>query len=83
MAHDSCIFSGMDGRQKATIFKIVIELIKENELQYFINIGQNSLEEILNQGILTETEKDFVKDNIILELYDKHSSNWLFGESFD
>ncbi len=82
MAHDGCIFSEMDGRQKAMIFKIVIELIKENDLQYFINIGEDSLKMVLEQNILTEQEKEFIRKNIILELYDKEPEHRLFGEAF-
>lgn len=82
MAHDGCIFSEMDGRQKAMIFKIIIELIKENDLQYFINIGEDSLKIVLEQNILTEQEKEFIRKNIILELYDREPEHRLFGEAF-
>lgn len=82
MAHDGCIFSEMDGRQKAMIFKTIIELIKENNLQYFINIGKDSLEMVLEQKILTEEEKEFINKHIILELYDKEPEYRLFGEAF-
>jgi uncharacterized protein YydD (DUF2326 family) len=83
MAHDGYIFSEMDPRQKTMIFKIILELIKDNDLQYFINIGENSLKEILNQDILTDQEKEQIKKNIILELYDKDPKNWLFGQEFN
>jgi uncharacterized protein YydD (DUF2326 family) len=83
LAHDGYIFSEMDSRQKAMIFKIIIELINENDLQYFINIGENSLKEILEQDILTDDEKKFVEEQIILALYDKDPKNWLFGEEFN
>ena len=83
LAHDGFIFSEMDGRQKAMIFKVIIELIKKNNLQYFINIGQDSLEMILKQDILTNEEKEFIKKHIILELYDKEPEYRLFGEAFN
>ena len=86
LAHDGCIFSEMDRRQKSMIFKIVLELIEKNNLQYFINIGQNSLMEILDEenviGILTKKEKQIIKNSIRLELYDKNPENWLLGENF-
>ncbi|HFS67647.1 MAG TPA: DUF2326 domain-containing protein [Bacteroidetes bacterium] len=82
MAHDGCIFSEMDGRQKAMIFKTIIELIKENDLQYFINIGEDSLQMVLKQDILTDEEKEFIKEHIILELYDTAPEHRLFGEAF-
>lgn len=87
MAHDGCIFSEMDSRQKSTILKIVLELTANNGFQYFLNIGQNTLNEILDVkneiNILSDKEKQRIKDSIILELYDENPENWLFGEKFD
>jgi uncharacterized protein YydD (DUF2326 family) len=87
LAHDGCIFSEMDPRQKSTIFKVVLELIKKYDLQYFVNIGDNSLNEILDFDndieILTDNEKDLIKKSVRLELFDKDPKDWLFGVSFD
>lgn len=86
IAHDGCIFSEMDSRQKSMIFKVAIENIQTSNLQYFVNIGQASLDEILDAdnkiGILTPEEKAEIEESIILKLYDKNPSQWLFGESF-
>lgn len=86
MAHDGCIFSEMDSRQKSTILKIILELTANNDFQYFLNIGQNTLNEILDVGneidILSCEEKNRIKKSVILELYDKNPENWLFGEEF-
>jgi len=87
LAHDGCIFSEMDPRQKTTIFKVILELVKDDNFQYFLNIGENTLNEILDDSnsinILTEVEKEAIKKSIILTLSDKEDKNWLFGESFD
>ena len=83
LAHDGYIFSEMDPRQKSMIFKTIIDLIDKNDLQYFTNIGENSLNEILAQDVLSDKEKTFIKKNTILELYDKDPKNWLFGEDFN
>jgi len=87
LAHDGCIFSEMDPRQKSTIFKVILGLIKDNEFQYFLNIGDSTLKEILDEDneikILTKSEREIIKNNIILELSDDKPENWLFGESFD
>lgn len=83
MAHDGYIFSEMDPRQKATIFKVILELIENNDLQYFINIGENSLNEVLEQKVLTDKEKEQISKSIILELYDKNPKNWFFGQEFN
>ena len=73
----------MDPRQKATIFKVILELIQNYDLQYFINIGESSLEEVLEQKILKDSEKEQISKSIILELYDKDPKNWLFGQEFN
>ncbi|MCD4795221.1 MAG: DUF2326 domain-containing protein [Bacteroidales bacterium] len=87
IAHDGCIFSEMDPRQKSTIFKVILELIKDENFQYFLNIGENTLKEILDKNnqikILTQEEKEIIKQSIRLELSDKEPKYWLFGESFD
>lgn len=86
IAHDGCIFSEMDPRQKSVIFKVALDYIKRNDLQYFINIGQSSLEQVLDRqskiNILTEEEKLEVKKGVRLELYDQDPSSWLFGRRF-
>ncbi len=87
LAHDGCIFSEMDRRQKSTIFKIILELTKGDNFQYFLNIGDNTLNEILDENneinILSEDEKEIIKNSIRLTLSDKDEKNWLFGESFN
>lgn len=87
LAHDGCIFSEMDPRQKSTIFKVLLETSKENDFQYFVNIVDNSLNEILDFenkiNILDDSEKDIIKDSIRLKLTDKTSEDWLFGVGFD
>ncbi|TVT33128.1 DUF2326 domain-containing protein [Marinobacter vinifirmus] len=86
LAHDGCIFSEMDPRQKSMIFKVVIEKVREQGLQYFINVGESSLQEVLDKDnqidILDPTEKDLVEESIVLELFDKDPKNWLFGTQF-
>lgn len=51
----------MDKRQKTMIFKLIIELVQNNSLQYFINVGDSTLNEILDKdskiNILTDEEK--------------------------
>ena len=87
LAHDGCLFSEMDRRQKSTIFKVILELIKDKEFQYFLNIGDNTLNEILDENneikILSDEEKEIIRNSIRLTLSDNEEKNWLFGESFD
>ncbi len=83
LAHDGCIFSEVDPRQQATIFKVIIELLEKHDFQYFINIGDSSLKKILEADILTEQEKEIINNSIRLKLSDKSPKHWLFGEKFD
>ncbi len=86
IAHDGCIFSEMDPRQKSMMLKVALEHIHNSDLQYFINIGQSSLDEILDQenklAILTDAEKAEINNSVILRLYDKAPNHWLFGADF-
>lgn len=82
IAHDGSIFSEMDPRQKSMIFKVALEYVKKHNLQYFVNIGQASLEEVLDSTILSSEEKSIIENSVILKLYDMDPSKWLFGKRF-
>jgi uncharacterized protein YydD (DUF2326 family) len=57
IAHDSCIFSGVDPRQVATMFKVVLEMVKQHDLQYFVNINKNTYDALLNDDASKETHE--------------------------
>ncbi|HHX8654349.1 TPA: DUF2326 domain-containing protein [Vibrio diabolicus] len=90
LAHDSCIFNGMDPRQKATMFKVVLEAINKSGLQYFVNMNKDTYEQVLandgleddDESILTDDEKAQIIDGTVLELYDADPKNTLFGRTF-
>ncbi|NOJ19770.1 DUF2326 domain-containing protein [Vibrio jasicida] len=82
LAHDGCIFSELDPKHKSMMFKLILEYIADLDLQYFLNIGQSSLDEVLSSDLLDPDEKRYIKDSIKLNLYDDDPSSWLFGESF-
>ncbi|MBY8309281.1 DUF2326 domain-containing protein [Vibrio fluvialis] len=90
LAHDSCIFSGMDPRQKATMFKVVLDAVNKAGLQYFVNMNKDTYEQVLandgldddDESILTDEEKAQIIDGTILELYDSDPKNTLFGRTF-
>lgn len=86
MAHDSCIFSGVDHRQTRTMFKIALEMCNENDLQYFVNINKNTYEEVLlssqNDNVLTYGEREEIVKSTVLELFDDAPENTLFGKYF-
>ena len=74
----------MDKRQKANIFKIIIDEVRNKKLQYFLNIGDSSFREILKDdtGILSSQDKDFIKSKVILEI-NENPKSWLFGKDFN
>ncbi|MEZ8661764.1 DUF2326 domain-containing protein [Vibrio cyclitrophicus] len=82
LAHDGCIFSELDPRQKSMMFRLILEYISDSDLQYFLNIGQSSLDEVLAGDILTSQEKEFIESSIVVNLYDDDPSSWMFGEAF-
>ncbi|WP_180382081.1 DUF2326 domain-containing protein [Campylobacter concisus] len=84
LAHDGELFSEMDKRQKATIFKIILDKVKSGNLQYFVNIGDTSFNEILNDdtGILSDEDKKFIESKVILQISEDQNT-WLFGQKFD
>lgn len=82
MAHDGCIFSGMDVRQQAIILKIALELVDGGGFQYFLNIDSITFDNIKKIGILSQEEICKIENGIILSLDDNDPKNWLFGEKF-
>ena len=54
-----------------------------DDLQYFVNIGENSLNEILEQDILSDEEKSYIEESLILKLFDKDPKSWLMGTEFN
>ena len=84
LAHDGELFSEMDKRQKATIFKIILDEVRDNNLQYFVNIGDTSFNEILNDdtGILNDEDKKFIESKVILQISEDQNT-WLFGQKFN
>ncbi|WP_337909664.1 DUF2326 domain-containing protein [Vibrio cholerae] len=90
LAHDSCIFSGMDPRQKATMFKVVLDAVNKSGLQYFVNMNRDTYEQVLandgldedDESILTDVEKAQIIDGTVLTLYDTGPKSTLFGRTF-
>ncbi|MFW1141982.1 DUF2326 domain-containing protein, partial [Vibrio parahaemolyticus] len=82
VAHDGCIFSELDPRQKAQMFKVALEYVNDTGMQYFVNIGQSSLDEILKSEVLNNSEKEQITNAIALNLLDESPETWLFGSQF-
>ena len=65
-----------------TIFKIIMKLTEEFDLQYFVNIGKNSLNDTLQQEVFTEEERKFIESRCILKLDDTSPDRRLLGIDF-
>lgn len=82
LAHDGCIFSEMDPRQKSAMIKMAIEFCTKHDLQYFVNMNENTYNEIESSSILNPVEKAIFRAGSILKLFDKNPKSSLLGISF-
>lgn len=82
LAHDSRLFANMDPRQRETLFRIVFETCKENNMQYICSINEDAL--LSFKSLMTDDEyKQYVIDNIRLELNDDAPESKLLGIQVD
>lgn len=76
--HDSRLFSDMDPRQRATLFRIASTYSTENKFQYIATVNEdvlNSFQDLLDKN---EYEK-IINKNMILELTDESDKSRLLG----
>lgn len=80
--HDSRLFSDIDPRQRAMLFRIAYELTNERDLQYVAAINEEQLESI--RPLFTPEEFDrIITKAIVLELTDESASEKLLGIQVD
>jgi uncharacterized protein YydD (DUF2326 family) len=80
--HDSCLFDGIDERQKAGIFKTVYQKFAGINKQYIATVNQNQLDEIRKQ--MTDEEfRNIIIQNTVLTLTDDLDSEKLLGIKVD
>jgi uncharacterized protein YydD (DUF2326 family) len=80
--HDSRLFSDMDPRQRATLFKIAYECTKQNKTQYIATLNANQILSMKDQ-FTDEEFRQIFDDNIVLELTDEGASGKLLGIQVD
>lgn len=76
--HDSRLFSNIDHRQRAVLFRVAHETTKDCGLQYIASVNEDQLTTIRDQF----TEQEFasiISDNIIMELTDESQESKLLG----
>lgn len=80
--HDSRLFSNMDPRQRATLFKLVHEYSTGRGLQYIATLNEDQILSMKSQFNDKEF-KEVITDNIVLELTDDSPAGKLLGIEVD
>ena len=82
IAHDSRLFANMDPRQRETLFRIVSEVCRTDDLQYICSINEDALLSI--KSLMSEADyEEIAGNNIILELNDDSPESKLLGIQID
>lgn len=80
--HDSRLFSDIDHRQRAILFRIADEQSREREIQYIATVNEDQIISMKNQFTDSEYESIFTK-NVVLELTDDSPTEKLLGIEVD
>jgi uncharacterized protein YydD (DUF2326 family) len=80
--HDSRLFSNMDPRQLATLFRVAFEQTSNKKYQYICSINENMVTPLI-ETYGDDEYKKIITDNFILELTDKSAESKLLGIQLD
>jgi len=80
--HDSRLFSNIDPRQKATLFKIAYACAHKGDVQYIATVNEDQINSMRDQ-FTDEEFNQIIKNNIVLELTDDSPSSKLLGIQVD
>lgn len=80
--HDSRLFSNMDPRQRAILFKIAQEYTSDTNAQYIASLNEDQMISMKDQYGKNEFAQ-ILTDNIVLELTDKSHESKLLGVQVD
>jgi uncharacterized protein YydD (DUF2326 family) len=81
--HDSRLFSDIDPRQRATIFKVAHNAAKTYGVQYIATLNQDQIDSMRDCFSAEEFESIFNPQTIILELTDETPAEKLLGIQVD
>ncbi|MDO8416875.1 MAG: DUF2326 domain-containing protein [Agitococcus sp.] len=81
--HDSRLFSDIDPRQRAVLFRIAQELTAATGKQYIASVNQDQLEAMKTEFTESEYENLFSMSNIVLTLQDDGAESKLLGMQID
>lgn len=82
VVHDSRLFSDIDPRQRAVLFKTAHEITKGNGLQYIATLNQDQIEGMADQFSDEEFET-IINDNVRVRLKDDSPESKLLGIQVD
>jgi len=82
ICHDSRLYSDIDPRQRAEIFRLAASVSVEHDFQYIATVNQDQIEAV--RGILGEAEFGrIISQNTVLELKDDSPADRLLGIEVD
>lgn len=81
ICHDSRLYSDIDPRQRAEIFRIAYEVSKAADFQYIATVNQDQIDALRN--LLGTDYQSIIGDNIVLELKDDTPADKLLGIEVD
>ncbi len=80
--HDSRLFSDIDPRQRAELFRVANEVSSSNGSQYIANVNEDEIEAM--KGLMEPDEYDEIfTNNVVLELTDDSDEAKLLGVQVD
>jgi uncharacterized protein YydD (DUF2326 family) len=81
--HDSRLFSDIDPRQRATLFKIASQFTSKVGKQYIASVNQDQLDSLKSQFDEVQFNGIFGGKNVVLELKDDGPESKLLGMQID
>jgi len=82
LVHDSRLFSDIDYRQRAKLFKIASETALGNNYQYIATVNEDQISSMRDQ-FNEEEYKEIIEESIVLELTDQSPEEKLLGVQVD
>ncbi len=82
LCHDSRLYSDIDPRQRAEIFRLASDISVESDFQYIATVNQDQIDAV--RGILGQADFDrIIVKNTVLELKDDAPDDKLLGIEVD
>lgn len=83
IVHDSRLFSDIDAKMRATLFKVAHEMANQHEFQYIATLNQDQIDGMREFFTDEEFSAIFGNHAIVLELMDRAPSDKLLGMQID